>query len=219
MYEGPIQDLVDELARLPGIGPKSAQRLAFYLVKAPVQDARRLAEAIVGAKERVRFCRECFSVSEGELCRICRDPGRDLSVICVVEEPKDQAAIEKAGVIRGRYHVLGGAISPLEGIGPDDLRVQDLLDRVSRNGVSEVILATNPNLEGNATAMYVAALLKPLGVTVTRLASGLPVGGDLEYADEVTLGQALEGRRQMKRSAARASLLVALRAVRSGATY
>jgi recombination protein RecR len=197
VYEGPIQDLVDELARLPGIGPKSAQRLAFYLVKAPVQDARRLAEAIVGAKERVRFCRECFSVSEGELCRICRDPGRDLSVICVVEEPKDQAAIEKAGVIRGRYHVLGGAISPLEGIGPDDLRVQDLLDRVSRNGVSEVILATNPNLEGNATAMYVAALLKPLGIRVTRLASGLPVGGDLEYADEVTLGQALEGRREM----------------------
>jgi len=197
VYEGPIQDLVDELARLPGIGPKSAQRLAFYLVKAPVQDARRLAEAIVGAKERVRFCRECFSVSEGELCRICRDPGRDLSVICVVEEPKDQAAIEKAGVIRGRYHVLGGAISPLEGIGPDDLRVQDLLDRVSRNGVSEVILATNPNLEGNATAMYVAGLLKPLGIMVTRLASGLPVGGDLEYADEVTLGQALEGRREM----------------------
>ena len=197
MFEGPIQELIDELARLPGIGPKSAQRLAFYLVKAPVQDARRLAEAIVGAKERVRFCRECFSVSEGELCRICRDPGRDLSVICVVEEPKDQAAIEKAGVIRGRYHVLGGAISPLEGIGPDDLRVQDLLDRVSRNGVSEVILATNPNLEGNATAMYVAALLKPLGIRVTRLASGLPVGGDLEYADEVTLGQALEGRREM----------------------
>ena len=197
MYEGPIQDLVDELARLPGIGPKSAQRLAFYLVKAPAQDARRLAEAIVGAKERVRFCRECFSVSEGELCRICRDPGRYLSVICVVEEPKDQAAIEKAGVVRGRYHVLGGAISPLEGIGPDDLRVQDLLDRVSRNGVSEVILATNPNLEGNATAMYVAGLLKPLGIRVTRLASGLPVGGDLEYADEVTLGQALEGRREM----------------------
>jgi recombination protein RecR len=197
VYEGPIQDLIDELARLPGIGPKSAQRLAFHMVKAPGQDARRLAEAIIGAKERVRFCRECFSVSEGELCRICRDPGRDATVICVVEEPKDQAAIEKAGVIRGRYHVLGGAISPLEGIGPDDLRVQDLLDRVSRNGVHEVILATNPNLEGNATAMYVAALLKPIGVTVTRLASGLPVGGDLEYADEVTLGQALEGRREM----------------------
>jgi recombination protein RecR len=197
VYEGPIQDLIDELARLPGIGPKSAQRLAFHLVKVPGQDARRLAEAIVGAKERVRFCRECFSVSEGELCRICRDPGRDPTVICVVEEPKDQAAIEKAGVVKGRYHVLGGAISPLEGIGPDDLRVQDLLDRVSRNGVHEVILATNPNLEGNATAMFVAALLKPIGVTVTRLASGLPVGGDLEYADEVTLGQALEGRREM----------------------
>ena len=197
MFEGPIQDLIDELARLPGIGPKSAQRLAFYMVKAPVQDARRLAEAIVAAKERVRFCRECFSVSEGELCRICRDPGRDASIICVVEESKDQAAIEKAGVVKGRYHVLGGAISPLEGIGPDDLRVQELLDRVAKDGVEEVILATNPNLEGNATAMYVAALLKPIGIHVTRLASGLPVGGDLEYADEVTLGQALEGRREM----------------------
>jgi recombination protein RecR len=197
VFEGPIQDLIDELARLPGIGPKSAQRLAFYMVKAPVQDARRLAEAIVAAKERVRFCRECFSVSEGELCRICRDPGRDASIICVVEESKDQAAIEKAGVVKGRYHVLGGAISPLEGIGPDDLRVQELLDRVAKDGVEEVILATNPNLEGNATAMYVAALLKPIGIHVTRLASGLPVGGDLEYADEVTLGQALVGRREM----------------------
>jgi len=197
VYEGPIQELIDELARLPGIGPKSAQRLAFHLVKVPASDAHRLAEAIVGAKERVRFCRECFSVSERELCRVCSDPGRDPTTICVVEEPKDQAAVEKAGVIKGRYHVLGGAISPLEGIGPDDLRVQELLDRVSRNGAHEVILATNPNLEGNATAMYVAALLKPLGITVTRLASGLPVGGDLEYADEVTLGQALEGRREM----------------------
>ena len=197
MYEGPIQDLIDELSRLPGIGPKSAQRLAFYMVKAPAEDARRLSEAIVAAKEKVRFCRECFSVAEGDLCRVCRDPGRDPSVICVVEEPKDQAAVEKAGVVKGRYHVLGGAISPLEGIGPDDMRVQELLDRVSRNGVTEVILATNPNLEGNATAMYVAALLKPVGVRVTRLASGLPVGGDLEYADEVTLGQALEGRRDM----------------------
>jgi recombination protein RecR len=197
MFEGPIQDLVDELSRLPGIGPKSAQRLAFYMVKAPGEDARRLAEAIVAAKEKVRFCRECYSVSEGDLCRICRDPGRDPTVICVVEESKDQAAIEKAGVIKGRYHVLGGAISPLEGIGPDDLRVQELLDRVGRDQVEEVILATNPNLEGNATAMYVAGLVKPLGVKVTRLASGLPVGGDLEYADEVTLGQALEGRREM----------------------
>ncbi len=197
MFEGPIQDLIDELSRLPGIGPKSAQRLAFYMVKAPAQDAHRLAQAIVAAKDNVRFCRECFTVSEGDLCRICRDASRDRHVICVVEESKDQAVIEKAGVIRGLYHVLGGAISPLEGIGPDDLRVQELLDRVSRNGVSEVILATNPNLEGNATAMYVAGLLKPLGLTVTRLASGLPVGGDLEYADEVTLGQALEGRREM----------------------
>jgi recombination protein RecR len=197
VFEGPIQDLIDELSRLPGIGPKSAQRLAFYMVKAPPQDAKRLAEAILAAKERVRFCKECFSVSEGDLCRICRDPGRDSTVICVVEESKDQAAVEKAGVIKGRYHVLGGAISPLEGIGPDDLRVQELLDRVARDHVQEVILATNPNLEGNATAMYVAALLKPIGVTVTRLASGLPVGGDLEYADEVTLGQALEGRREM----------------------
>jgi recombination protein RecR len=197
VYEGPIQDLIDELSRLPGIGPKSAQRLAFYMVKAPAEDARRLSEAIVAAKEKVRFCRECYSVAEGDLCRVCRDPGRDPTMICVVEEPKDQAAVEKAGVIKGRYHVLGGAISPLEGIGPDDLRVQELLDRVARDGVTEVILATNPNLEGNATAMYVAALLKPVGVRVTRLASGLPVGGDLEYADEVTLGQALEGRREM----------------------
>ena len=197
MYEGPVQDLIDELGRLPGIGPKSAQRLAFHLLTADGADITRLQTALQRVKDEVRFCTECGNVAEGELCRICRDPGRDLSVICVVEEPKDQAAIEKAGVIRGRYHVLGGAISPLEGIGPDDLRVQDLLDRVSRNGVSEVILATNPNLEGNATAMYVAALLKPLGIRVTRLASGLPVGGDLEYADEVTLGQALEGRREM----------------------
>ena len=197
MFEGPIQDLIDELSRLPGIGPKSAQRLAFYMVKAPAPDAHRLADAIVAAKEKVRFCRECFGVSEGELCRICNDLGRDATVICVVEESKDQAVVEKAGVIKGRYHVLGGAISPLEGIGPDELRVQELLDRVARDSVQEVILATNPNLEGNATAMYVAGLLKPLGIRVTRLASGLPVGGDLEYADEVTLGQALEGRRDM----------------------
>ena len=197
MYEGPIQDLVDELNRLPGIGPKSAQRLAFHIVKAASQDAKRLAEAIVRAKERVRFCRECFGVSEGELCRFCADPSRDPSMVCVVEEPKDVSALERTGAIKGRYHVLGGAISPMQGVGPDDLRVQELLDRVGRNGVTEVILATNPNLEGNATAMYVAGLLKPLGVRVTRLASGLPVGGDLEYADEVTLGQALEGRRDM----------------------
>jgi recombination protein RecR len=197
MYEGPIQDLIDELSRLPGIGPKSAQRLAFHMLKAPSDEARRLAEAIVRAKERMSFCRECGNVAEGDLCRICRDPGRDPTAICVVEEPKDAAAIEKAGVIKGRYHILGGAISPLDGIGPEDLRVGELLERVQRDSVVEVILATNPNLEGNATAMYVAALLKPSGVRVTKLASGLPVGGDLEYADEITLGQALEGRREM----------------------
>ena len=197
MYEGPIQDLIDELSRLPGIGPKSAQRLAFWLVKAPPDEAKRLAQVIVQAKERISFCRECGNVAEGELCRICRDEGRDRTVLCVVEEPKDVATVEKAGVIKGRYHVLGGAISPLDGIGPEDLRVQELLDRVERDHAIEVIIASNPNLEGNATAMYVAALLKPTGVKVTRLASGLPVGGDLEYADEVTLSQALEGRREM----------------------
>jgi recombination protein RecR len=197
VFEGPIQDLIDELNRLPGIGPKSAQRLAFYLVKAASADAKRLAEAIVQAKERVSFCRECFNVAEGQLCRYCADPSRDPTIICVVEEPKDVASIEKAGIVRGRYHILGGAISPMEGIGPEDLRIQELLDRVGRDSVAEVILATNPNLEGNATAMYVGGLLKPLGIRVTRLASGLPVGGDLEYADEVTLGQALEGRREL----------------------
>jgi recombination protein RecR len=197
VYEGPIQELVDELARLPGIGPKSAQRLAFWLVKAPAEDAKRLAAALVNAKEKIFFCRECGNVAEGDLCRICKDPGRDASVICVVEEPKDAATIEKAGVVKGRYHILGGAISPLDGVGPEDLTVQELLDRVERDHVTEVILATNPNLEGNATAMYVAAMLKPIGIRVTRLASGLPVGGDLEYADEVTLSQALEGRREM----------------------
>lgn len=197
MYEGPIQDLIDELSRLPGIGPKSAQRLAFYLVKTEAAEAKRLAEAIVRAKELIVFCRECGNVAEGDLCRICRDEGRERTLLCVVEEPKDVATVEKAGVIKGRYHVLGGAISPLDGIGPEDLRVQELLERVQRDEVTEVIIATNPNLEGNATAMYVAAMLKPAGVRVTRLASGLPVGGDLEYADEVTLSQALEGRREM----------------------
>jgi len=197
VYEGPIQDLIDELARLPGIGPKSAQRLAFHLVKTDPVEAKRLAEVIVQAKDRIAFCSECGNVAEADLCRICGDPGRERTVLCVVEEPKDIATIEKAGVIKGRYHVLGGAISPLDGVGPEDLRVQELLDRVERDGVTEVILATNPNLEGNATAMYVAAMLKPAGIRVTRLASGLPVGGDLEYADEVTLSQALEGRREM----------------------
>ena len=197
MYEGPIQDLIDELSRLPVIGPKSAQRLAFHLVKASPEEAQRLAQAIVRAKERIAFCRDCGNVAEGDRCRICADASRDATLLVVVEEPKDVATLERTASIRGRYHVLGGAISPLDGIGPEDLRVQELLDRVARDGVREVIIATNPNLEGNATAMYVAALLKPLGVRVTRLASGLPVGGDLEYADEVTLGQALEGRREM----------------------
>ncbi|MEX1046685.1 MAG: recombination mediator RecR [Actinomycetota bacterium] len=197
MYEGPIQDLIDELARLPGIGPKSAQRLAFYLLKTPPDEAKALAAAIVRAKERVSFCRECGNVAEGELCRVCKDPSRDPTLICVVEEPKDAATVEKAGVIKGRYHILGGAISPLDGVGPEDLRVRELEERVKKDGVKEVIIATNPNLEGNATAMYVAGVLKPFGIRVSRLASGLPVGGDLEYADEITLGQALEGRRDM----------------------
>ncbi len=197
MYEGPIQELIDDLSRLPGIGPKSAQRLAFYLIKVDNVEAKNLAEAIIRVKERVSFCRECGNVAEGELCLVCRNPNRDKTVLCVVEEPKDAASVEKAGVVRGRYHILGGAISPLDGIGPEDLRVQELIDRVERDSVTEVIIATNPNLEGNATAMYVAALLKPIGVKVSRLASGLPVGGDLEYADEVTLTQALEGRREM----------------------
>jgi recombination protein RecR len=197
VYEGPIQELIDELARLPGIGPKSAQRLAFWLVKTPADEAKRLASAIVQAKDRIAFCSECGNVAEGDRCRICLDESRDRSVLCVVEEPKDAATIERAALHKGRYHILGGAISPLDGVGPEDLRVQELLDRVERDHVIEVILAMNPNLEGNATSMYVAALLKPLGIRVTRLASGLPVGGDLEYADEVTLSQALEGRREV----------------------
>jgi len=197
VFEGPIQELIDELARLPGVGPKSAQRLAFWLVNASQEEARALADSIVKVKERVTFCTICGNVAEGDLCRICRNPSRDITVVVVVEEPKDAAIIEKAGIIKGRYHVLGGAISPLDGIGPDDLRIKALEERVVSDGIKEVVLATNPNLEGNATAMYVAAVLKPLGVSVSRLASGLPVGGDLEYADEVTLGQALEGRREM----------------------
>jgi recombination protein RecR len=197
VYEGVVQDLIDELGRLPGVGPKSAQRIAFHLLAADPVDVRRLASTLIEVKEKVRFCVTCGNVAEDVQCRICLDPRRDPAVLCVVEEPKDAATIEKASLIKGRYHILGGAISPLDGIGPDDLRVQELLDRVERDHVTEVILATNPNLEGNATAMYVAALLKPAGIRVTRLASGLPVGGDLEYADEVTLSQALEGRREM----------------------
>jgi len=195
MYEGVVQDLIDELGRLPGVGPKSAQRIAFHLLAADPVDVRRLVHVLTEVKDKVRFCKTCGNVAEQEECRICRDPRRDRSIICVVEESKDVVAIEKTREFRGRYHVLGGAISPIEGIGPDDLRVRELMTRLADDEVTELILATDPNLEGNATAMYVAALLKPLGLTVTRLASGLPVGGDLEYADEVTLGRAFEGRR------------------------
>jgi recombination protein RecR len=197
VYEGPVQALIDELGRLPGIGPKSAQRIAFYLLKADPQDAKRLAAAIEDAKARVTWCRRCYNLAEGELCSFCRDERRDTHVVAVVEEPRDIVAIERTGEFRGRYHVLQGAISPIEGIGPEQLRVKELLARIPDEGISEVILATNPNIEGEATAMYLARLLKPLGLTVTRIASGLPVGGDLEYADEVTLGRALEGRREV----------------------
>ena len=195
MYEGVVQSLIDELGRLPGVGPKGAQRIAFYLLAADPADVRRLASVLVEVIERVRFCRTCGNVAEEEECRICRDPRRDQSVICVVEEPKDVAAIEKIREFRGRYHVLGGAISPIDGIGPEDLRTRELMARLSDGGVTELILATDPNLEGEATATYLARLVKPLGIRVTRPASGLPVGGDLEYADEVTLGRAFEGRR------------------------
>jgi recombination protein RecR len=195
VYEGVVQDLIDELGRLPGVGPKSAQRIAFHLLAADPVDVRRLVTALTEVKEKVRFCRICGNVAEQEECRICRDPRRDLSIICVVEESKDVVAIEKTREFRGRYHVLGGAISPIEGIGPDDLRVKELMTRLADDAVVELILATDPNLEGEATATYLARLVKPLGLRVTRLASGLPVGGDLEYADEVTLGRAFEGRR------------------------
>jgi recombination protein RecR len=190
-----VQNLIDELGRLPGVGPKGAQRIAFYLLGADPADVRRLAAVLVEVTDRVRFCRICGNVAEEEECRICRDPRRDPSVICVVEEPKDVAAIEKIREFHGRYHVLGGAISPIDGIGPEDLRTRELMARLADGGITEVILATDPNLEGEATATYLARLVKPLGVRVTRPASGLPVGGDLEYADEVTLGRAFEGRR------------------------
>src|ERR687883_580927 len=195
MFEGPVQDLIDELGRLPGVGPKSAQRIAFHVLAADPADIRRLVTALTEVKDKVRFCTVCGNVAEEETCRICRDPRRDASVICVVEEPKDVVAIEKTREFRGRYHVLGGAISPIEGIGPDDLRVKELVQRLASGEVAEIILATDPNLEGEATATYLARLLKPMGLRVTRLASGLPVGGDLEYADELTLGRAFEGRR------------------------
>jgi recombination protein RecR len=197
MYEGVIQHLIDELGRLPGVGPKGAQRIAFHLLATDPQDVRSLAAALIEVTERVRFCKTCGNVAEAEQCRICLDTRRDPSIICVVEEPKDVAAVEKIREFRGRYHVLGGAISPIDGVGPEELRIKELLPRLADGSVTELILATDPNLEGEATATYLARLVKPMGVTVTRPASGLPVGGDLEYADEVTLGRAFQGRRQL----------------------
>jgi len=195
VYEGAVQDLIDELGRLPGVGPKGAQRIAFYLLAADPGDVRRLVHALTEVKDKVRFCSECGNVTEEPQCRICRDPRRDPHVLCVVEEPKDVVAVERTREFQGRYHVLGGAISPIEGVGPDDLRVRELMTRLADGEITELILATDPNLEGEATATYLARLVKPMGLRVTRLASGLPVGGDLEYADEVTLGRAFEGRR------------------------
>ena len=198
MYEGAIQDLIDELGRLPGIGPKSAQRIAFHIIQSERVDISRLADVLRTVKEKVKFCTECGNISEEELCRICRDPRRDPSLICVVEESKDVIAIEKTREFRGKYHVLGGAISPIDGIGPENLRIRELMVRLAATEIQEIIIATDPNLEGEATATYLSRLLKPLGVKVSRLASGLPVGGDLEYADEVTLGRAFEGRRTVE---------------------
>jgi len=195
VYEGVVADLIEELGRLPGVGPKSAQRIAFHLLQADPDDVMRLSEVLAQVKARVRFCDVCGNVSEEERCRICRDPRRDPGVICVVEEPRDVVAIEKTREFRGLYHVLGGAISPIDGIGPNELRIRQLMGRLASDQVTELILATDPNLEGEATATYLARLVRPMGLRVTRLASGLPVGGDLEYADEVTLGRAFEGRR------------------------
>jgi recombination protein RecR len=195
MYEGVIQELIDELGRLPGVGPKSAQRIAFYLLQTDDDQAKKLAEVLLEVKERVRFCERCGNVAEAELCNICRDPRRSNSSICVVEESKDVQAIERTREFRGLYHVLGGAISPIEGIGPDNLRIKELVARLSDPEIKEVIIATDPNLEGEATATYLTRMLSPMGITISRLASGLPVGGDLEYADEITLGRAFEGRR------------------------
>ena len=198
MYTGPLRALIDELGRLPGVGPKSAQRIAFHILKVPTEDALRLSDAIVSVKERTTLCARCFNVAEGgELCDICTDDRRDQVTVCVVEDPRDIVAVERTQQFKGRYHVLQGALNPLEGVGPDQLRVRELLSRVGDEGITEIILCTNPNLEGEATAMYLARLLKPLGLRVTRIASGLPVGGDLEYADELTLGRALEGRREL----------------------
>lgn len=197
MYEGIVQDLIDELGRLPGVGPKSAQRIAFHILGAEPEDVKRLADVLLEVKAKVQFCTTCGNVAQAEVCRICADPRRDLTVLCVVEEPKDVVAIEKTREYRGRYHVLGGAINPIDGIGPDDLRIRELMIRLGDNTVTEVIIATDPNLEGEATATYLSRTIAPLGITVTRLASGLPVGGDLEYADEITLGRAFAGRRQV----------------------
>ena len=197
LYEGPVQSLVEELGRLPGIGPKSAQRLAFHILNADAADAERLSRAIVEVKEKVRFCARCFNVSELEECRICRDTRRDATVVCVVEEPRDVLAIERTGEFRGRYHVLGGAISPIDGVGPDQLRIKELAARIGVEDIQEVVVATNPNIEGEATASYLARLLKAMDLKVSRIASGLPVGGDLDYADEVTLGRAFAGRREL----------------------
>ena len=195
MYEGIVQDLIDELGRLPGIGPKSAQRIAFHLVQADPADVARLGQVLAEVKDKIKFCQECGNVAEGDLCRICGDPRRDRTALCVVEEPKDVAAIERTREFKGTYHVLGGAISPIDGIGPNDLRFAELMTRLADGQVTEVIIATDPNLEGEATAAYLARLVSPMGLAVSRLASGLPVGGDLEYADEVTLGRAFAGRR------------------------
>ena len=195
MYEGVVQDLIDELGRLPGVGPKSAQRIAFHLLQSDAVDVKRLVDALTEVKAKVRFCMTCGNIAEGDQCRICADPRRDGTSICVVEEPKDVVAIERTREFRGRYHVLGGAISPIDGVGPDDLRMKELMTRLASGEVTEIIIATDPNLEGEATASYLARFLRPMGLKVTRLASGLPVGGDLEYADEVTLGRAFEGRR------------------------
>jgi len=198
MYDGAIQDLIDELGRLPGIGPKSAQRIAFHIIQSERVDVTRLADVLRTVKERVKFCTECGNISEEDLCRICQDPRRDVSIICVVEEPKDVMAIEKTREFRGKYHVLGGAISPIDGVGPENLRIRELMIRLGNTEIQELIIATDPNLEGEATASYLIRQIKPLGVKVSRLASGLPVGGDLEYADEVTLGRAFEGRRTVE---------------------
>ncbi len=198
MYEGPVQDLIDELGQLPGIGPKSAQRIAFHILSADAADVQRLVDALQLVKQTVKFCEVCFNIAEEARCRVCRDARRDPTAICVVEEPKDVVAIERTREFRGTYHVLGGAISPIDGVGPGDLTVRELCQRLADGTVQEVILATDPNLEGEATATYLSRLLVPMGVKVSRLASGLPVGGDLEYADEVTLGRAFEGRRYVE---------------------